>query len=65
MVKCAWINCKYNSFVINDEMRKLVYKGEEIAGTGNCKCEKDISLSLEEEKEESLICDNYIEGNKL
>jgi len=59
-IVCAWINCKYNSFVVTEEIKKEIRKGLTLSGSGQCQSEKTIVLSLEEdEDEDGLQCENY------
>lgn len=64
-VTCAWINCKYNSFVVTEEIKKEIRNGLSLFGSGYCQSEKTINLSLEETEKELLICDNYEDASKF
>jgi hypothetical protein len=63
-VLCSWINCKYNTFKFTDEMKLKIAKGIIIEGVGTCIYDGPILLKLTEEIEESLICYNYLDGDK-
>jgi len=63
---CAWINCKYNSFVVTEKIQIEIRKGLTLSGSGECQSEKTIILSLnEDEDEDGLQCENYEDACKF
>lgn len=58
-IKCAWVNCKYNSLEITEEMKKLIIDGNEISGSGTCNYKGDIELAIFDDSEDFLMCKQF------